>query len=342
MNKLKIVAIGLCCLGLGLAQNSLSLETLLGKPLTGLSLELAPANLASAQRVQAQLQADPTTLKADLLAAQGNVDYAQASLSQTLIQSRVSLAQAFLDALLAQRKQQLDQARWALTQTELKVAQERLKLGSGNALAVEQAQTNLTQVEQDLKTDQAQLGVRLELLRGLLGQPNLPPLSEPIPAASRLPTLAETRQAALSVPAVVKAASAVVLAQLRLGQSQSEYVPQAQRNAAQQGLVAAQLEYQTQVSTAQQAAEAAYVVALGTRAQLESAQAVLATQKAAHQAALAQEKVGTVARLQVQTLELTLLQAQYSYLQAQQQAYLSGLNLQLLAPSQPNLSQGVK
>ena len=339
MNKFKIVAT-LCFLGLSLAQNTLNLETLMTKPPSGLNLELARANLVSSQQVLAQLRSDPTTLKADLLTAQGNLDYAQASLGQTLAQSKLNLTQVFLETLLAQNKQQLDQTRLGLTQIELKVAQERLKLGSGNAVAVEQAQANLTQVQQDLKTDQAQLGVRQELLRGSLGLATLPTVAASIPPPSALPTLAEIRQTSLNVPAVVRAASVVELAKLKLEQSQSEYVPQAQRNAAQQTLIAAQLDYQTQVFTAQQAAETAYVAALGTKAQLEAAQAALTAHKAAYQTALAQEKVGTVARLQVQTLELTLLQAQYSYLQAQQQAYLNGLNLQLLSPGPTN--QGVK
>jgi len=327
-------------LAVGLAQNSLSLEAALGKAPVPLNLELARANLASAQQVLSQLQADPTTLKADLLAAQGSLDYAQASLGQAQVQAKLSLAQAYLDALLIQRKQQLDQTRLSLAQTEVKVAQERVRLGSGTAIAVEQAQANLAQVQQDLKSDQAQVGVRQELLQSVLNQTPLPALSEPIPALGPLPTLAEIRQAALSVPTVLQARNTVAAAKLKLEQSQSDFVPQSQRNSAQQAQLAAQLDYQTQVASAQQAASAAYVTALSAKAQVEAAQANLAAQKTAYQTALAQEKAGTVARLQVQPLEQALSQAQFGYLQAQQQAYLAWLNLLLVAPGQP--AQGVR
>ncbi|MBF6595726.1 MAG: TolC family protein [Thermaceae bacterium] len=336
MNPIRLLALAPIVVWIGFAQNastsSLTLASLISQPLPRPELKLAQDNLAAAQSVLQQLRADPTTLKADLLVAEGNGAYAQASLAQIAAQTRFTLSQAYLNAVAAEAKQQLDQTRLELTQTELKVAQERVKLGSGNVLAIEQAKANLVQVQQDLKVDAIQLGVQRDLLSNLLAAQNLPTLEKSLPTTLPVPSLAVLRQAARGVPAVVKAQNALELARLRLEQTQSQYVPQLQRTSAQQTLITAQLDYQAQLTLAQQAVDSAYVAALDAKARLEAAQAALAAQQAAYQTAQSQEKVGTVSRIQVSTLAVSFEQARLALLQAQQQGYLAQLNLELVAP----------
>lgn len=319
---------------LTVAQGSLSLVALLAKPPQALNVQLAQANLDAAGEVLGQLQADPTTLKADLLSAQSSLAEAQASLVQARIQIQLNLAQALFNVVAADQKQDLDQARLAQAQTELGVARERVKLGSGTALAVEQAQAALTQTQQDLRVDEVQLGVQRELLRNLLGLKELPTLDAAVPSAAPIPTLAVVRSASLRLPAVVKALGAVEVAKLKLEQAQTDSTPLNQRSIAKQTLLSAQLEYQSQAQTARQAAEQAYVNALSTQAALEAAKAALSAQEAALKTAQSQEKAGTVSRLQVQALVLGAQQARFAVLQAQQAAYLARLQLELAAPQE--------
>lgn len=310
-----------------------TLEGLLTAPPSSMGVQLARENLVSARRGLAQLQQDPTTLRADLLSAQGNLAFASASLTQTVIQARVNLTQAFFNTVAADRKRQFDLARQNLLQTEFNVAQGRVKVGSGTALAVEQAQVLLTQVGQDLKVDEVQLSVQQDILRNILGVKTLPALDPKIPASGTIPALDAVRTDALNLPGVVRAASAVEIAKLRLEQSQSEFTAAVQRTAAEQGLLGAQLDYQSQVALAQQSAEQAFVNAMNTRALLEGAQANLRASENAFKTAGAQERAGTVSKLQVRTLEVAFKQAELSALQARQAAYLAWLNLELVAPS---------
>lgn len=325
----------LTLLGLGaLAQGSLSLVTLLAKPPQALNVQLAQANLDAAGEVLAQLQADPTTLKADLLTAQGSQAEARASLVQARLQIQVNLAQAVFNVVAADQKQDLDQARLAQAQTELGVARERVKLGSGTELAVQQAQATLAQTQQDLRVDEVQLGVQQELLRNLLGLKDLPNLDAQVPPIAPIPTLTAIRTASLRIPAVVKALGVVDVAKLKLDQAQTDSTPLNQRSAAKQALLSAQLEYQSQAQTARQTAEQAYVSALSTQAALEASKAALVAQEAALKTAQSQEKAGTVSKLQVQGLVLGVQQARFAVLQAQQVAYLARLQLELAAPQE--------
>lgn len=316
------------------AQGSLSLIALLTQPPQAVGVQLAQANLEAANEVLSQLRADPTTLKADLLTAQSNLAEAQASLVQARLQIQINLAQAMFNVVAAEQKQQLDHARLKQTQTELEIARERVRLGSGTTLAVEQAQASLTQAQQDLKVDDVQLEVQRELLRNLLGLKELPTLDAQVPAAAPIPTLAAVRSASLRLPAVVRAAGAVEVAKLRLEQAQTDSTPLNQRSMAKQALLSAQLEYQSQVQAARQAAEQAFVSALSAQAALEAARAALLAQESAYKTALSQEKAGTVSRLQVQSLALGVQQARFALLQAQQSAYLTRLQLELAAPQE--------
>jgi outer membrane protein TolC len=333
---MKAMGVWLCGLMLSaaLAQGNLTLVALLTKPPPALGLQLAQANLDAAGEVLSQLKADPTTLKADLLGAQSSLDEAQASLALARIQIQVNLAQAMFNVIAAEQKQLLDQARLKQAQTELEVARERVKLGSGTALAVEQSQTALTQAQLDLRVGEVQLGVQRELLRNLLALKDLPALDIQVPVVAAIPNLAAVRSASLSIPAVLKALGAVNGAKLRLEQAQTDSTPLNQRSIAKQALLSAQLEFQNQAQTARQAAEQAYVGALSAQATLEGARAALQAQELAYKTAQSQEKAGTVSRLQVQGLALGLQQARFAYLQAQQAAYLARLQLELAAPQE--------
>lgn len=317
-----------------LAQANLTLMALLTKPPPALGLQLAQANLDAASEVLSQLKADPTTLKADMLSAQSGLEEAQASLVLARIQIQVNLSQAMFNVIAAEQKQQLDQARLKQAQTELDVARERVKLGSGTALAVEQSQTAMTQAQLDLRVDEVQLGVQRELLRNLLSLRDLPTLDAQVPSAATIPNLAAVREASRGIPAVLKATGAVNVAKLRLDQAQTDSTPLNQRSMAKQALLSAQLEFQNQAQTARQAAEQAYVNALSTQAALEGARAALQAQESAYKTAQSQEKAGTASRLQVQSLALGLQQARFAYLQSQQAAYLARLQLELAAPQE--------
>lgn len=337
MNPIRISVLLVSILGIALAQGDasagLTLEQVLSKPPAALNLQLAQSNLSSAQSVLAQLLADPTTLKADVLGAQGNLAFAEASLTQAGIQSQLGLAQAFFNAVNAERQQLVDEARFGLAQTELKVAQERVRLGSGGTLAVEQAQAAATQAEQDVKADEVLADVQRDILASLLSLKTLPTLSAQVPASNATPSLVAVRQAALKTANVVRVASALMLAKLKLEQSQSEFVAAAQRTSAQQALVSAQLEYQVQVTGAQQAADSAYIASRTASAKLTAAQANLNAQEAALKTAQVQEKAGTVSKLQVLTLGINLKQSQFALVQARQNVFLAALGLRLAAPT---------
>lgn len=330
--------IGVCLfglfLGVALAQGNLTLVALLTKPPAGIGVQLAQANFEAASEVLEQLKADPTTLKADLLTAKSSLDEAEASLVLARIQIQVNLALAMFNVIAAEQKQQLDQTRLKQAQTELDVARERVKLGSGTALAVEQSQTALTQAQLDLRVDEVQLGVQRELLRNLLSLRDLPNLDAQVPAVAAIPNLAAVRSASLSIPAVLKASGAMDVAKLKLEQAQTDSTPLNQRSMARQAFLSAQLEYQTQAQNARQSAEQAYVNALSAQAALEASKAALTAQESAYKTAQSQEKAGTVSRLQVQSMALGLQQARFAYLQAQQAAYLARLNLELVAPQE--------
>lgn len=328
------VSIGLLMVSGASAQGSLNLATLLTQLPQTVGVQLAQANLEAAGEVLSQLRADPTTLKADLLMAQSNLAEARASLVQARLQIQINLAQAMFNVVTAEQKQQLDQARLKQAQTELEVARERVRLGSGTALAVEQAQAVLIQTQQDLKVDEVQLEVQRELLRSLLGLKELPTLDTQVPTAVPIPTLAAIRSASLSIPAVIRASGVVEVARLRLEQAQTDSTPLNQRSMAKQALLSAQLEYQSQVQAARQTAEQAFVGALSAQAALEAARAALLAQESAYKTALSQERAGTVSRLQVQSLALGVQQARFTLLQAQQAAYLARLQLELAAPQE--------
>lgn len=317
-----------------LAQTTLDLRNLLAKPPQSLTVQIAQANLDAAREVLGQLQADPTTLKADLMTAQSTVAEAQASLVQARTQTRANLAQAYFNVVGSESKQKLDQSRMSLAQTELNVARERVKLGSGTSLAVEQAQTALIQIQQDLKVDEVQLRVQRELLKNLLELKDLPILETDVPDSLAIPTLSTVYVAALRMPTVLRAAGAVEVAKLRFEQAQTDSTPLNQRSMAKQSLLSAQLEYQSQAQTARQAAEQAYVSALSAQAARDASQAAVAGQETALKTAQAQEKAGTVSKLQVQGYGLSLQQARFGLLQAQQNVYLTRQNLELLAPSE--------
>lgn len=322
-------------LGIAAAQTApVTLEQWLAKPPTSMGVQLAQANLESAQGGLNQLQSDPTTLKADLLTAQGNLSYARSNLTYAAAQGRFNLAQAYFNAVAADRKRGLDELRASLAQTEVGVAKERVRVGSGTALAVEQAQAALAQVTQDLKLDEVQRAVQNDILKNLLGVKSLPALDAQVPIGGAVPAIESVRTASLGTPIVVRAEGAVEIARLRLEQAQPEYTSQAQRTAAQQALLSAQLEYQSQVGIAQQAAQQAFVSALNTKALLEAAQASLGAQESALKTAQSQEKAGTVSRLQVRALEVSFKQSEYAALQARQAAYLAWLGLDLAAPFQ--------
>ena len=337
MNPMKLTVLIVALLGLALAQGEaaagLSLEQVLARPPLALNLQLAQANLTSAQSVLSQFQSDPTTLKADVVGAEGNLAFALASLTQAGLQARFGLTQAYFNAVNAERQRQVDEARLGQAQTELRVAQERVRLGSGGVLAVEQAQAATTQAQQDVKSDNVLAGVQREILGNLLGLKTVPTLGDQVPVSGVTPTLEAVRQGALKTANVVRAASAVTLAKLRLEQNQSEFVAAAQRTNAQQVLVSAQLEYQVQVTTAQQTAEGAYIAARNASAKFAAAQATLVAQEAALKTAEAQEKAGTVSKLQVLTLGVGLKQSQFALLQARQNVFLAALGLRLAAPT---------
>jgi outer membrane protein TolC len=316
------------------AQAGMDLSNLLAKSPQALTVQIAVANLESAKEVLGQLQADPTTLKADLLTAQSSMGEAQSSLMQARLQTRVNMAQTYFNVVASEAKLKLDQGRSSLAQTEVGVAKERVKLGSGTALAVEQAQAALIQVQQDLKVDEVQLKVQRELLRNLLDLKELPALDAKVPASSAVPGLPAIQAAALKIPSVIKASGAVEVAKLKLEQAQTDSTPVNQRSVAKQALLSAQLEYQSQALTARQAAEQAYINALSAQAALDASEAATAAQETALKTAQAQEKAGTISRLQVQGTSLSLQQARYALLQAQQSAYLTRLSLELAAPQE--------
>ncbi len=316
------------------AQAGMDLSNLLAKSPQALTVQIAVANLESAKEVLGQLQADPTTLKADLMTAQSSISEAQSSLVQARLQTRVNMAQTYFNVVASEAKLKLDQGRASLAQTEVGVAKERVKLGSGTALAVEQAQAALIQVQQDLKVDEVQLKVQRELLRNLLDLKELPALDAKVPASSAVPGLPAIQAAALKIPPVIKASGAVEVAKLKLEQAQTDSTPVNQRSVAKQVLLSAQLDFQSQALTARQAAEQAYVNALSAQAALDASEAATAAQETALKTAQAQEKAGTISRLQVQGTSLSLQQARYSLLQAQQSAYLTRLSLELAAPQE--------
>ncbi len=328
------ITLGLTLSAVISAQAGMDLSNLLAKSPQALTVQIAVANLESAKEVLGQLQADPTTLKADLLTAQSSMGEAQASLVQARLQTRVNMAQTYFNVVASEAKLKLDQGRANLAQTEVGVAKERVKLGSGTALAVEQAQAALIQVQQDLKVDEVQLKVQRELLRNLLDLKDLPALDAKVPASSAVPALPTIQTAALKIPPVIKASGAVEVAKLKLEQAQTDSTPVNQRSVARQALLSAQLEYQSQALTARQAAEQAYINALSAQAALDASEAATAAQETALKTAQAQEKAGTISRLQVQGTSLSLQQARYSLLQAQQSAYLTRLSLELAAPQE--------
>ena len=339
MNQFKLVqsAFAALCIALSVTAIAQVAPTMLEGLLSGVpnssGVQLARENLGAAQRQLAQLQSDPTTLKADLLTAQGNLAVASASLTQTVGQERFNLAQAYFSAVAADRKRRVDLVRQTLLATELSVAQAQVKVGSGTALAVGQAQVQLAQVGQDLGVDDVQLSVQQDILRNLLGVKTLPTLDAKVPASGMIPALTVVRGAALKLPSVARAANAVELAKLKLAQSQTEFTAAVQRTAAEQTLLGAQLDYQSQVALALQPAEQGFVNALNTRALLEGSKANLVAQQNAFKTAEAQERSGTASRLQVRTLEVALKQAEYGELVARQAACLAWLNLELVAPS---------
>lgn len=182
MNRLLLTALLLSSSALAAAP--LSLSVLVGRTPVTPALQAARSNSATAQQVYAQLRADPVTLKADLLAAQGDASFANLSLGQAVRQERLNTAQAFIGVVAAGQKLRYDQLRLETARTELNVARQRVQVGSGTTGLVEQAQVTVLLAEQDVTLDTAQRTVRQVVLGGVLGLTQVPELSDQVPASA--------------------------------------------------------------------------------------------------------------------------------------------------------------
>lgn len=303
------------------AQTNLNLVQALQQAYSkGPNLQSAQATLQNATVQLNAAKGDPSTLVSALTQAQQSYDLAKVNLEATRLSVMQNVVNAYLGLYEGQQNLKLLQAQVALAERNLNIA--RAKQGAGNAtsLDVARAQTNVDSQQQALANAQAQIPVLSAQLATLLGLSDLGNFTASAPPTA--PTL--SANAAIlgkdlfgRLPNVFQAQQTVELAQLNVKLADNDYTPAINLTSAKTTLENNQRTLQTAQQNAQNSLNNSYQSAVNTSKLIAVAkQTVANAQKVVDQDQVAL-KAGTISALQLQTDQVSLQSAQYSYIQAE-------------------------
>jgi outer membrane protein TolC len=281
-------------------------------------LELDDAELSLART-----QADPLALRLELTQAQQRRDKAVADLTQIRFQEMREIANSYVQVLNADLQRELAQTAVNLAEQSLAISKIRFDKGSATNLDVQDAQNNLDDSMNNLRSAQEGLNLAKSSLASLIGLEVDSLEAIPESAFIPLPLLEDVLTAIALSPNALQATQGQTLAQLGLDLLDPSYAPQAQIDSAELQLETATefvreayrgLELQARsVHNSAQTAENAIAIRLDA---LRTSEQRLAIERQRLESGLIAEITYNQTALQTQQATVGLRQSQHSYLVA--------------------------
>ncbi|WP_291423169.1 TolC family protein [Deinococcus sp.] len=280
-------------------------------------VKTAQANLNQAQGVLQATQADPSSLVTEKLSATNGVSLSQAQLRAAQLATLQTTITDYVNVLEAQENVNLQTLQVQVLTKALQVAKVKLSTGNATNLDVQTAQNSLSGGQQNLVAAQAQLNLASSKLATQMG------VSGPVRAAGapnvpKLSTSLSSLQAARTrLSTLVAVNNALAVAQLNVKLTDNDFTPAQTKQQAQTALANAQRNVTTAQQNTSQALSSAYQSALNTTELLKVTQSKEAAAQKQYTQDAARLKSGTISAVELQSSQLTLKQAQYARLQAQ-------------------------
>lgn len=280
-------------------------------------VKTAQANLVQAQAANKAALADPSTLVTGKLSAANGVSLAQAQLRSAQLSTLQTAIADYIALLEAQENSSLQNLQVQVASKSLQVAQVKLSTGNATTLDVQNAQNTLSGAQQNQAAAQAQLNLASGKLATLIG------LSGPVRAAGapdfpKLSTTLASLQGNLGkLSSLVQVNNALAVAQLNVKLSNNDFTPAQTLQQAQTALANAQRNLTSVQQTSSQALSSAYQSAQNATELLKVAQSKEAAAQKQYNQDTARLKSGTISAVELQSSQLSLKQAQFARLQAQ-------------------------
>lgn len=281
------------------------------------AVKTAQANLAQAQAANRAAQSDPSVLVLAKLTAANDLSEAQASLRSARLNSLKTTIETFIELLEAQENVNLQSLQVQVFTKAVQVAQVKQQVGNATALDVQNARNSLAGGQQGLAAAQATLNLASAKLATQMG------VSGPVRAAGaptfpKLSASLGTLQGSLAnLSTLTTAKNNVAVAQLNVKLADNDFTPAQTLQQAKTALANAQRTLSSSTQTASQALASAYQAAQNAAELLAVAQSKEAAAQKQYTQDTARFKSGTISAVDLQNTQLTLKQAQYSRLQAQ-------------------------
>ncbi|AZI41352.1 TolC family protein [Deinococcus psychrotolerans] len=289
----------------------------------GPDVNTSRANLQKAQANSKAVQADPTSIITDQLAAQQTLQSATVGIANTKLSVMQTVISQYLGIYEADQRTSLNAAQVNFYSRSLQIAQARLAAKVATQLDVTKAQNSLSSNQQELADAKAQRPIAAAQLAKTLGLGQTAVTVKDPAAPPALSSTLASLQAGLDdrLPALVQAANAVQTAQLQVKVSDNDYTPARTLQDAQTALSNAQRDLDSGRKVALTALNDAYRAAQNAREQVGISAASLAAQQTSLNQAQARLKAGTAAAIDVQNAQVLLLSAQFALAQAQDNSW---------------------
>ncbi len=301
------------------AQGTLSLPQAISLAYAqGPTYSSAQTTLQNAQATLKARQGDPSTLAADLTAAQNAVQLAQVNLTNARLTVLQSVVNAYLGLYETQQDVSLLTAQLNLDQTNLQVAQAKLQAGTGTSLDISKAQNTVNTDQQNLANANAQLTVQATELSRLFGQSTstltlqAPP--SPVKLSASLTSLNQGLNARL--PSVVQAQQAVASDQLTVKTSNNDYTPRLTLQNAQTALQNDQRTLANTEKTVASTLKDSFSAAQDAYSRIAIQQKAVTNAQTALTQAQARYQSGIISKVDLQSSQVALQSAKFTLTQA--------------------------
>lgn len=296
----------------GASQTTLTLQQAWAEaPEASASVLSARASLASAQRTQARVAADPQSLRVDRVSADNAATDAQHTLDAALAANKASVASAYFDALEADTAVAVAELDASIQMQTLQAEQARQDAGAATSLDVAKAQNSYRQAQAALADARTQRALAYNTLASLLGR-EVPVLAPPqdVPELGSLDSYLQ--RADEDNAQLVAARNAEELAGAQLAATDNDFSARSAIQQAQDALDDAHRHVDETSRTLELSVHAAYANAQAAFAALANAQAADATAQKDLDAAKARLDAGSISPLAYRSSELTRQQAAQS------------------------------
>lgn len=319
MNRRLILALPLFAT-LALAQSA-STVNLTGAVNTAIPMDAAvktaQANLTQAQTANKAALDDPATLVLAKLNAANDLSAAQANLRSAKLNAIKTTIENYTQLLEAQENVNLQTFQVQVFTKAVQIAQVKLGTGNATALDVQNARNSLAGGQQNLAAAQATLNLASQKLATQLGTSSAVRAAG-APTFPKLSASLSSLQSGLSnLNTIVSAKNSVSVAQLQVKLTDNDFTPAQTLQQAQTALANAQRNLASLQQTASQSLASAYQAVQNTTELLKVAQSKEAAAQKQYTQDSARFKSGTISAVELQNTQLTLKQAGYARLQAQ-------------------------